>query len=141
MKYTSKKSLGNWGEQIAEQAYLKRGFVLVARNIYNTRGKMLGEIDLVVRSHRSLVFVEVKTRKSSRFGSASESVTKAKQQKLVRAAHWFIRRFPQFSHLNPRIDVCAIDVAPGFNTPAHLSNLDKSSINVIIIPYAVTLDY
>lgn len=131
MAYFIKNPIGIWGEKLACEKYLKRGFVLVARNIYNRRGKMLGELDLVVRSHKHLVFVEVKTRTSEKFGAAVASITKQKQRKLINTIKWFCRKFPQYNHLSPRIDVCAITI----------DRLDKSRVNVIIIPSAVTLDY
>jgi putative endonuclease len=109
MVFSLNRKLGNRGEQLAEQEYLKKGFVLVARNIYNHRGKQLGEIDLIVRTEKELVFVEVKTRQSDRFGSEAESVTKTKQRKLLRIAKWFMKVFPQYSHLQPRIDVCVVE--------------------------------
>lgn len=130
MAFKLTNKFGIWGEQMAETEYLKRGYVLVARNIHNYKGKMLGEIDLVVRSSTELIFVEVKSRRGSRFGSALESVTKAKKQKLIKTVAWFCRVFPQYNKLQPRIDVCAIS-----------ANLDKSAVNVIIVPHAVTLDY
>ncbi len=128
MTFLFKNKLGVWGEQYAEQVYLKRGYVLVARNIYNRKGKRMGEIDLIFRNDEVILFVEVKTRKGNRFGSASEAITQAKKQRLIRAVRWFLRMFPRYAQLRPRIDLCAIDI-------------DKSSINVIIIPSAVTLDY
>lgn len=129
MAFLVRNKLGAWGERKAEQLYLKRGYILVARNIYNTKGKRLGEIDLVFRNDTKIIFVEVKTRRKSKFGLASEAVNNAKKQRLIRAVHWFLRMFPRYSQLQPRIDVCAINV-----------DFDKSSINVIIIPSAVTLD-
>ncbi len=138
MAFNVKNKLGIWGERVAEREYLKRGFVLVARNVHNTRGKMLGEIDLVVRSDRSLVFVEVKVRRGDRFGSAVQSISKVKQRKLIRIVNWFLRRFPQYGNLQPRIDVCAIDAVPAAFRLG--GNIDKRAINVIIIPSAVTLD-
>lgn len=137
MAFLVTNKLGEWGERKAEQEYLKRGYVLVARNIYNHRGKRLGEIDLVFRSDKKLIFVEVKTRRAGRFGMASESITRAKRLKLFRTAQWFIRLFPQYNQLRPRIDVCAIDVSVfGSN-----SNLDNCPVNVIIIPSAIDLNY
>ena len=137
MAFKLKNKLGIWGERLAEQEYLKRGFVLVARNIYNTRGKMLGEIDLVMRSHQSIVFIEVKVRRGGKFGSAKESITKQTRAKLIRTVHWFLRRFPDYATLRPRIDVFAVDLA----ADAVTAGIDKQAINVIIIPSAVTLDY
>jgi putative endonuclease len=133
MAFKLSNKLGLWGEQRAEDEYLKRGYVLVARNICNNRGKRMGEIDLIMRTDTELVFVEVKTRRGNKYGSAAESITLAKKKKIIRIVDWFRRLFPQYSTLNPRIDVCAIDV--GF-----AQNLDNGPGNVIIIPYAVTLD-
>lgn len=130
MAYLVRNKIGLWGEKIACAYYLQRGYVLVARNIYNNRGKMLGELDLVMRTETDLVFIEVKTRSSNKFGSAAESITAPKRRKLINAVHWFRRRFPQYSQLRPRIDVCAITVDP----------LDKSCVNVIIIPSAIEVN-
>lgn len=129
MTFKLQNKIGIWGEKLAENYYLKRGYVLVARNVYNFKGKRLGEIDLVVRSETELIFVEVKVRRNDRFGSPQESVTRAKQKKLLKIVHWFCRAFPCYQSLTPRIDVCAIT-----------TNIDKTVVNVIIIPSAVTLD-
>ena len=131
MAYLIRNKLGVWGEKVAREAYLARGYVLVARNIYNNRGKMLGELDLVFRSEKQIIFVEVKTRRSDKFGTAAASVSRAKQRKLIHSVNWFLNRYPHFKSLRPRIDVCAID----------FYKLDKTHANVIIIPSAVTLDY
>lgn len=69
----------------------------------------LGEIDLIMRDGNCLVFVEVRFRKSSGFASASESVDRRKQQKLVRAATFFLVARPQFRHHAMRFDVVALD--------------------------------
>ncbi len=94
--------------QAAEEralAYLKaRGFALVERN-FRCR---LGEIDLVMLHGRSLVFVEVRSR-TNRFVSAAESVDFRKQQKLARAAGFFLLRRPAFRHHPVRFDVVALD--------------------------------
>lgn len=131
MAYLVRNKIGVWGEKVACNQYLKQGYVLVARNIYNNRGKMMGELDLIVRSDTQLIFVEVKTRRLGKFGPAASSITKQKQRKLINTVNWFRRRFPQYRELQPRIDVCAIDIDP----------LDKSAVNVIIIPSAVEINY
>lgn len=138
MAFSFRKKFGEWGERIACEEYLQQGYVLVARNIYNHRGKQMGEIDLIMRSERKLIFVEVKTRRGNRFGTGSEAITKLKQKKLIKIVSWFCRRYPQYGQLQPCIDVCVIELGTGskFST-----NLDKSAVNVIIISDAVTLDY
>ena len=74
-----KQRLGARGEQLAADWYVAHGYQLVARN-WRCRE---GEIDLVVlAADGDLVFCEVKTRSSDRFGVPAEAVTPAKQRRL-----------------------------------------------------------
>jgi len=84
-------------------AYLQqRGLRLVARNVRNK----LGELDLVMREHATLVIVEVRARRSAAFGDAAASVDARKQGKLLRAT----ARYLQETRLDlpVRFDVVAI---------------------------------
>jgi putative endonuclease len=63
-----------------------RGLVPVTRNSH-AKG---GEIDLIMRDGDTLVFIEVRYRASSRFGSALESVTATKQRRLIKAARFYL---------------------------------------------------
>ena len=75
-------NLGRWGEQLAA-AYLEAlGFALIERNWRHSSG----EIDLVVRGGRLLVFVEVKTRSSLDCGHPFEALTPVKCARLYRLA-------------------------------------------------------
>ncbi len=68
-------------------AYLQQaGLTLVARN-YRCR---FGEIDVVAREGKTLVFVEVRMRSSNRFGGAAASITAAKRAKLLRTARHYL---------------------------------------------------
>ena len=79
--------------QLMESAacrYLQRhGLELVTRN-YRTKG---GEIDLIMRDGGNLVFVEVRYRASSAHGRPAESITVAKQRRLLYAARSYLMRF------------------------------------------------
>ena len=82
--------------QLAEDAalaYLQtQGLKLVDRN-YRTPGRGGGEIDLIVRDRDgSLVFVEVRSRSTDRFGGAGASIGHAKQQRIVLAARHYLMR-------------------------------------------------
>src|SRR5438874_11026857 len=81
--------LGRLGERRAAWFYRLRGYAIVARNV-RSRG---GEIDLVVRRGRTLVFVEVKTRQSVVAGAGYDAVDPRKQLQVVRlASQWLARR-------------------------------------------------
>lgn len=74
----ARSDLGKRGERLAEEYLLAQGYRLEERNYRTARG----EIDLILWDGGELVFVEVRTRTSLKFGSAVESVTRQKQQKL-----------------------------------------------------------
>jgi putative endonuclease len=78
--------LGARGEQRAAHWYAERGYQIVARN-WRCRE---GEIDLVVQRGPELVFCEVKTRTSDRFGVPAEAVTPRKQRRLRTLAARFL---------------------------------------------------
>ena len=80
--------LGARGERRAAWFYRLRGFMIVARN-HRMRG---GEIDLIVRRGKLLVFVEVKTRQSLAAGEGYESVDRAKQMQLVRLSDEYLAK-------------------------------------------------
>lgn len=77
------------------------GWQLIARN-FTIRG---GEIDLIMRQNRWLVFFEVRCRQDMGYGSMAESIDSAKQRCLCRAASTFLQKNPQFADCNLRFDV------------------------------------
>ena len=85
---TPAQATGLGAEDAAARLLARHGLEIVARN-YRTR---LGEIDLVARDGATLVFVEVRSRASGRFGGALESVTAAKRRRLVAAARQYLSR-------------------------------------------------
>jgi len=89
-------------------AYLQaQGLQLVRRN-FHTPGRGGGEIDLIMRTpDGTLVFVEVRQRRSSGHGGALASVSATKQRRLVFAARHFLLRLPHLPAC--RFDVVAVD--------------------------------
>jgi putative endonuclease len=95
---------GEVWEQLACRHLQQAGLDLIARN-FQTR---FGEIDLVMREHDLLVFVEVRYRASRRFGSGADSITASKCQRLVTVAEQFRQRRRDLAALPCRFDVVAI---------------------------------
>lgn len=88
---TPAENRGKSAEDAAAEYLQARGLKLAARN-YHCR---FGEIDLVMRDGDTLVFVEVRSRRSSAFGGAAASITSAKREKLAAAArHYLSGRSP-----------------------------------------------
>jgi putative endonuclease len=82
------KQLGGAAEVLAA-AYLKQqGLKLLASN-YHCR---FGEIDLIMRDGKTLVFVEVRLRSNASFGGAAMSITAAKRQRLVQTAQHYLQQ-------------------------------------------------
>lgn len=79
--------LGDRGEIQAWGFLIKQGYKIIEKN-YRCK---IGEIDVICKKDGRLVFVEVKTRRSSRFGSPEEAVSKQKQNKIARVAEWYLR--------------------------------------------------
>jgi putative endonuclease len=75
-------ALGKTGEDLACAELEKRGYAIVARR-YRRRG---GEIDIIARDGKTMVFVEVKARDSRAFGEAAEAVTAFKQRRITQLA-------------------------------------------------------
>ena len=98
-----KQRLGAVGEERAAAWYLARGFTVLARN-WRCRD---GELDLVVVGHGVVVFCEVKTRTSDRYGLPAEAVTQRKQQRLRGLAARFLRENPQVATAL-RFDVASV---------------------------------
>jgi putative endonuclease len=80
--------LGRLGEAAAEAACERAGLKIVARR-FRLR---LGEIDLIAERGDLVVFVEVKTRRGTRYGSPAEAITHVKRQRMARAALAFLCR-------------------------------------------------
>ena len=98
-----KKQLTGSAGQATAARYLKRhGYTIVGQN-YACR---FGEVDIIARDSRYIVFVEVKTRKSEAFAAAREYVTVAKQARVQKAAMLWLQS--NETELQPRFDVIEV---------------------------------
>ena len=102
-----KKTIGDYGERLAAEFLLKKGYVILVKN-YRVRG---GEIDLLAQQDDELVIVEVKTRTSVQYGWPEEAVNYHKYQHLVTAAHrWLGEQGSGLTLRQIRFDVIAIEL-------------------------------
>jgi putative endonuclease len=101
-----RRNLGDLGERLAEQHLLANGYVIRDRKS-RTR---YGEIDLIAEKEGLLAFVEVKTRRGARMGTAIESLSPAKQRRLVALAEAYAQERTDLPE-SQRIDVIAVDLA------------------------------
>ena len=101
-----RRQLGDVGEDLAAAALKKQGYKILARNYVTP----LGEIDLIAQKGRTVVVVEVKTRKSLRFGSPQESVSLTKQKRLRRLADYYLKD-KRLTGVPVRFDVVAVTLA------------------------------
>ena len=106
-----RQSLGRRGEDLACAELEKRGYVIIERR-FRTR---CGELDIVARDAGVLVFVEVKARSSSRFGTPLESVTWQKRQRLSQMAAAYLCH-KRLADVACRFDVISINERQGAPT-------------------------
>lgn len=78
----ARQRLGKLGEDLAARHLLREGYVIVTRNYRCAEGEM----DIIARQGGRLAFVEVRTRRGSTYGTPKESITRSKQERLVRVA-------------------------------------------------------
>ena len=102
--FRSPRTTGTAAEEQAKSYLERQGLKTLERNFHSRRG----EIDLVMQEADTLVFVEVRFRKDNRFGSATESVTHRKQQRIIAAARLFLGSRKQWGDAPCRFDVLAI---------------------------------
>ncbi|MCD4654244.1 YraN family protein [bacterium] len=119
-KHGPNKAFGNLGEGYA-RGYLKRCGYNLVKAPFNCRS---GEIDIIAMDGNTLVFIEVKIRRSDQFGSPIEAVTPAKQRKIARVAQVYLAYYNKRNFEYCRFDVLGIkaDPATGINEIIHIKD-------------------
>lgn len=114
---------GEKGEAIAVRQLKKNGYKILETN-YLTK---LGEIDIIAKDKGTIVFVEVKARRSVHFGSPKEAISIQKQKKISMVALYYLKATDQMT-MKARFDVVAV-------------NLNRDEPRVEIIKNAFELAY
>ncbi len=111
---------GKLGEDMASAFLIKKGYAIVERN-YHSRW---GEIDIIAKQAPYIVFAEVKTRRKNGMCSPEETVTVAKQQKIIRTALLYVSEHPEYDDFQIRFDVVSLRTGKNGQVESvdHLSN-------------------
>jgi putative endonuclease len=103
-----RRALGQRGEALVADWYEQAGYEILDRNWRRREG----ELDLIVGRGRAVIFCEVKTRSSNRFGSPVEAITRVKQQRIrALAARWLSEQ--GLGGRDLRFDVASVMVERG----------------------------
>ena len=97
-------AIGANAEEKAKQFLIEQGFLCIAQNYQCT----FGEIDIIMTDEKTLIFVEVRCRKNNTFGSALESITAQKQQKIINSSQHFIQHNQKYTKWPLRFDAVGI---------------------------------
>ena len=114
------RELGRFGEERAARWLRLRGYRILESN-YACRS---GEIDLIARRGKYIVFVEVKLRKSADFAAAREFVTAAKQQRIRATAALYLAQ--NETELQPRFDVIEIYAPNGADGKVTINHIENA---------------
>jgi putative endonuclease len=108
MSNTYRKTIGRLGEDAASVYLEKKGYEILARNFRCREG----EIDLIAKDQEWLVFVEVKSRTSIKYGYGREAVTPRKQAKIIDVAQHYLLQLNNYE-IPCRFDVIEVDLFQG----------------------------
>ncbi len=115
------QKLGKWGEEKAANYLLYKGYQILEKNLRTP----YGEIDLVVLIKSEIVFVEVKTRSSRKYGTPEEAITKKKLQHMLESAENYMQEHEELEN-DWRIDVIAVE-KPGKSEPIIIEHFENIS--------------
>lgn len=120
-KVDNSQDIGKFGEKLAEKYLMKNKYKIVEKNF---RCKF-GEIDIIAFYKKELIFIEVKTRTSNKYGSGISSIDKNKQKHLYKTAEYYL--YNKNLDIDIRIDAIEITLNKGLISIKHYKNiiLDK----------------
>ena len=117
---SKRKEIGVLGEKLAADYLKKRGYKIIQRNFRCREG----EIDIIAQKGECLVFVEVRTKRNTTFGTPEESVTFFKREKLISLANVYLQSYDK-PPLSWRIDVVAVELGAN-NRVSRLDHIENA---------------
>ena len=118
--YMQNNLKGKQGEKIAEGYLKSKGYEILETNFRYSR---IAEIDIIAKTGKTIVFVEVKTRTSEFFGSGAEAVDNRKLANIYAALQYYIHK-KKLQNLKPRIDVISILLDKTSFSINHIENIE-----------------
>ena len=109
--------IGKKGEELAQEFLIKLGYTLLETN---KRFSRFCEIDIIAEDKNTLVFCEVKTRKTDICGSPFEAITKSKYQNIKKGVFFYLQENPKYKKF--RIDAISVILEPKLEIK-HLKNI------------------
>ena len=109
------QKFGEKSENLAAWYLKQNGYKIIEQNYRNR----MGEIDIIAKEKKTIVFVEVKSRRSIRYGNPKQAVTPKKQRKISMVALYYLKSTQQ------------IDAKARFDVVAITSNRDEPQIEII----------
>ena len=109
--------LGKAGEEVVCKYLQKKNYAIVKRNFTCK----FGEIDIIAKDKEEMVFIEVKTRCSKKYGEAREAVDKYKKKHIKRAAEFYVMKY-RLENKFIRFDVIEVYFREGEFTIHHIYN-------------------
>ena len=118
----SSRDIGMIGEKYAVEYLLLEGYKILERNFRNR----FSEIDIIALDRDILVFIEVKTKTSLKFGQPYEEVTKGKLKKIKRGVQYYLLLRKKYVNYKMRLDVLSVllNNDKGLEKLKHYKNLD-----------------
>lgn len=110
------RKFGDAGEDLACRYLQKQGYEILERNKHYSR---FCELDIIAKYKRTIVFVEVKTRKTNAFGTPSEAITKTKYENIKKGVQFYLSENKVKDY---RIDAICITLKPEIKIE-HLKNI------------------
>ena len=108
--------LGKEGEAIACKYLIEKGFIILEKNYRHEKD----EVDLIALDKGELVFVEVKTRSTQKYGEPEEAVGTKKEEFLIRAAETFLETHNEYESV--RFDIISIIISGNKQQVRHIKD-------------------
>ncbi len=109
------REIGAYGENIAMEYLLNKGYKLISKNFRS----QFGEIDIIAKEKDLICFIEVKSRYNTNFGFPAQAISKNKQKRIKKTSLLFINKEKLFN-LNIRYDV--IEILLNYNDDSYIIN-------------------